>query len=181
MLQEFKDVWRLIMYASRRNTKGETQASATEKELAAILYATQQFMHFIWGRNDVTVVTDHHSLCWLHTLQEPRGKLARMILKLQEFTFTIKHKSGKSHDDADCLSRYPVDIPNAKDLEEFDDLPLLAIRDFNPALEQDKDLLILELKNALKDPSSATTKICRQSRSYILDKKYFVQEKLCKI
>ena len=40
--------------------------------------------------------------------KEPAGRLARWALKLQEFQIEIACKSGKSIQNADCLSRNPV-------------------------------------------------------------------------
>ena len=53
--------------------------------------------------------TDHSSLTWLHNFKEPEGQLARWIEKLQEFNFTILHRQGKQHQNADALSRRPED------------------------------------------------------------------------
>jgi hypothetical protein len=37
--------------------------------------------------------------------QEPKGRRARWIMKLQEYDFDIKHRSGKKNSNADALSR----------------------------------------------------------------------------
>ena len=49
--------------------------------------------------------TDHGSLVWLQNFKEPEGQLARWLEKLQEFDFTIKHRRGLSHQNADAMSR----------------------------------------------------------------------------
>ena len=36
---------------------------------------------------------------------EPKGRLARWIMDLQEFNFSIKHRAGRIHTNADALSR----------------------------------------------------------------------------
>ena len=40
-------------------------------------------------------------------IKEPTGKLARWALTIQQFSFTIKHRAGKTHGNADTLSRRP--------------------------------------------------------------------------
>ena len=52
-----------------------------------------------------TIVTDHVALKWLKTSKIPDGRRARWIMDLQQFTFDIKHRSGKSNANADGLSR----------------------------------------------------------------------------
>jgi len=51
--------------------------------------------------------TDHGSLTWLQSFKEPEGQLARWLEKLQEYQFTIVHRQGKKHANADALSRLP--------------------------------------------------------------------------
>ncbi|CAF1258947.1 unnamed protein product, partial [Didymodactylos carnosus] len=58
------------------------------------------------------VITDHHPLCWLNKQSSKNGRLDRWSLQLQEYSFNIKHASGRSNCVADCLSRYPVEQPD---------------------------------------------------------------------
>ena len=51
--------------------------------------------------------TDHGSLTWLQSFKDSEGQLARWLEKLQQFSFNIVHRQGKSHRNADGLSRLP--------------------------------------------------------------------------
>ncbi|UYV63051.1 hypothetical protein LAZ67_2002979 [Cordylochernes scorpioides] len=88
---------------------------------------------YLFGRN-FTVVTDHHSLCWLAGLKDPSRRLARWALRLQEFDITVVYKSGRKHNDADCLSRNPVP-------EEQEDFPnIISIIDIRAEQSRDPNL-----------------------------------------
>ena len=96
-----------VAYASRTLTKAEKNYSITELEALTVIWCLGYMRHMIYGR-PLKIVTGHHALCWLKTLRDPTGRLARWAIKLSEYEHEIVHKSGVKHRDADCLSRYPV-------------------------------------------------------------------------
>ena len=55
-----------------------------------------------------TLRTDNQPLSWLKSLKKPPMRIGHWILKLQEYDFTIKHRAGDRHRNADALSRLPL-------------------------------------------------------------------------
>jgi hypothetical protein len=54
-----------------------------------------------------TLVSDHQPLQWLLTTPDLTGKAARWALSLMDYSFTIKHRPGVTHQNADVPSRFP--------------------------------------------------------------------------
>ena len=102
---------RVVAYASRTLTETEKNYAQIEKEMLAVVYGCTKFHKLIYGKNDVTVESDHKPLETL--LKKPMNaapmRIQRMRLKLEPYTFKLIHTSGKAIGLADCLSRLPQD------------------------------------------------------------------------
>ncbi|KAM7303474.1 retrovirus-related Pol polyprotein from transposon 17.6 [Ixodes scapularis] len=113
--------------------------STTEKECLAVVWPIAKFRPYLYG-SSFRVVTDHHSVCWLANSKDSFGRLARWRLRLQEFGMTVMYKSSRKHNDADCLSRAPVEAgpacTNGNDDECF--LGALNVSDMT-ALQRDEN------------------------------------------
>ena len=94
----------VIAYASRVLTKAERQYSVTRRELPAVIYSFDHFRQYLLGQ-PFLLRSDHGSLKWLQSFYNPEGQLARWLEKLQEYSFTIEHRPGTKHLNADALSR----------------------------------------------------------------------------
>ncbi|KAL3685159.1 hypothetical protein R1sor_003181 [Riccia sorocarpa] len=95
-----------IYYASRQLTKAERNYGATELECLGMIFSLQKFRHFLLG-NPFIFHVDHQALRYIVNRPSRSRKLARWMLLLQEFTFTVEYKPGKAHLNADFLSRLP--------------------------------------------------------------------------
>lgn len=94
----------VISYASRHCSAAESKLGPTDGELLAIVYAVEKFHCYIAGTHFL-VTTDHAALVHLNEAKTRNAKLARWAMKLASYDFTIKHRPGRVHDNADGLSR----------------------------------------------------------------------------
>ena len=162
----------VVAYASRTLSDREKHYSAMEKEALAVVFATQNFRVYLLGK-PFQLITDNRALTWLHSL-EPKGRIARWIMDLQEFSFTVQHRAGKDNANADALSRLcppssfkpPSPTPSKDKAVCF--VQLASV--FNLQEEQQKDSslqLVHQFKsNGMPKPPYFAWKIDSQLRSY---------------
>ena len=169
IMQRADDALHPVAYASRRLNTAEEKYNTTLKECLGIIFAIKTFRSYIWGRPFVIYV-DHHSLCFLNRNRDMDSMIARWSILLQEFNYSIKHIPGRINCAPDCLSRYPIDTPVSKH-EGNDDFELmtLAIASEDIAKLQREDAVIGEIIQAMSNPDQATSRVRRQTRSYIMD------------
>ena len=103
--------WHPIAFASRYLNPAEKKHSANELELLAIVWATQQFRHYIYGRY-FTVISDHKALLTLLNSSSKGNKtffsrLTRWYNRLLPYDFKVEHRQGSKMGMADYLSRFP--------------------------------------------------------------------------
>ena len=106
----------VVAYASRALTSTEQKYAQIEKEMLAVVFGCTRFHKLLYGKDDVTIESDHQPLESL--LKKPMSaaplRIQRMRLKLQPYNFKLIHVSGKKIGLADCLSRLPQQV-TAKD------------------------------------------------------------------
>lgn len=102
--QSHPDGEKVVAYISRSLTRLERNFTVTERECLAVLWACDHLRSYLEGV-PFTVITDHHALLWLRNLKDPRGRLVRWAVALQQYDFEIVHRKGKDHLVPDCLSR----------------------------------------------------------------------------
>lgn len=102
--QFFDDGEKVICYLSRSLTPAERKFSATERELLAVIWSVEKLRPYLEGFH-FKVITDCHSLLWLHRLKDPQGRLARWQLRLMPYDYEVIHRKGSDHAVPDFLSR----------------------------------------------------------------------------
>ena len=99
---------KVIAYGSYALTAAQRNYCTTRKELLAVVRFTRQFRHYLLGR-PFLVRTDHNSLTWLMRFRQTSGQLARWLEELSQYDFSILHRAGAQHCNADALSRIPLE------------------------------------------------------------------------
>lgn len=97
---------KVIAYYSKILAKPERNYCVTRRELLAIVESVKHFHKYLYGQQ-FQLRTDHAALRWLLQFKDPEGQLARWIERLQSYDFTIDHRKGGHHGNADALSRRP--------------------------------------------------------------------------
>ena len=98
---------RVLAYGSRVLSKEERNYCVTRKELLACVYFMRVYSHYLYGRHFL-LRTDHAPLRWLLGRKDPRDQQARWMQRLSDFQYTVEHRPGKKHGNADALSRMPA-------------------------------------------------------------------------
>lgn len=93
-----------VAFWSRKTLDRETRYSASEVECLAAVEAVKHFAHYLLGAH-FTLVTDHRALTSLQIMKNDNPRLTRWSLALQPFSYSVVHRSGHAHSNADGLSR----------------------------------------------------------------------------
>ena len=104
---------RVIAYASRTLSRPERNYCVTRRELLALVYFVKEFRCYLLGQRFL-IRTDHAALQWLQKTPDPVGQQARWLNALSEYDFEIQHRPGKSHGNADAMSRRPQEQPTTE-------------------------------------------------------------------
>jgi hypothetical protein len=135
LLQENdQGAWQPVAYWSRGLTAAERKLSATALEATAMHDAILHWKIYL-STSPFDVITDHYALVYMVTKMEGylHGRISRMVMDLQGFTFTVTHRSGVLHLDADAVSRL-LQVDEEPYVNTVDDLR----DDFGPLSEADK-------------------------------------------
>ena len=102
---------RVISYFSQTLTTSQKKWSTYDREFWAIVSSVRHFRHFLRYQH-FSILTDHKPLLALQKFpiqDDASGRRTRWIVELNSYKFSLTHKKGKSHGNADALSRRPED------------------------------------------------------------------------
>jgi len=103
-----------VSFASRTLTVHEKNYCQTEKEGLAVVWAVSKFSKYLYGRT-FEIRTDHKPLLGLlgETKAVPHtasGRIIRWSLQLAAYNYRLVYKPGSKIANADCLSRFPLQV-----------------------------------------------------------------------
>ena len=148
----------LIACESRKLSDVERRYATTYREFLGVIFGVAKFDRYITGRKFV-IVTDHHALCFmLKSLKPGNSAITRWTMNMLEYDFDIEWTSGKSHKDADALSRPPGCEENADPDESVTDdrfhciltdkFPLTSLQKIQQAADTGwKELAVISLQS----------------------------------
>ena len=109
-----------LAYFSKPLGKTEQGWTVTEKEMWAIIAASRKWRNYC--AEEVIFYTDHLPLKYIRKQKDPRGKIARWIMELENLNYKVQYIPGKQNYEADYLSRITTDSNDAKE-DDIDELP----------------------------------------------------------
>ena len=112
------NIERVVQYASKKCKPTEAVLASAEGELLAVVFGLSKFRHYLAGRK-FDLLTDSAAVTNLRTTRNLSAKLVRWSLLLADFDFNLLHKSGKTHLNADGISRALTNAPDHDDSLEF--------------------------------------------------------------
>ena len=115
-----------VAYASKQLTPAERNYSTTERECLAMVFSVKKFRHYLIC-NPVVFFVDHMAIKYLVNKAEPSSRLARWVLLLEEFDYTVEYKPGKMHLQADHLSRLSEEMGTSPLDDKFIDENLFLV------------------------------------------------------
>ena len=134
-----REVWQPIAYWSRTLSKEERRYSATELECTGLHDALIHWRVYLQNGIPFEVIVDHYALVYMVTkMSDAIGnlRLNTLCLGLQGFTFSVIHRKGALHLDADAVSRlfHKDEVAYINTEEDLRD-------DMNPLTEHEKKML----------------------------------------
>ena len=101
-----------VAFLSKTFNETEQNYKIYDRELLAIIWALEEWRHYIQGSGHTTVIySDHQNLTYFWSAQKLNRWQARWSLYLSEFDVKLIHQSGSKMVQSDALSRWPDFVP----------------------------------------------------------------------
>ena len=156
-----------IQYLSRKLRENELKWNSRDKEAIAIVWALDMLRPYLIGKH-FTLETDCNNLLWLMKAEKPQ-KLVRWAMQLQEYDFTIIHRSGKKNANADTLSRVLYDEPQNELIGNIIEIELPSSQELREMQNMDPDLnLIIRYISKQIPKNSQVKELLNTKGSYII-------------
>ena len=144
-----------VAYASRSLTDCESRYAQIEKECLAIVFACERFDFYLFGRDKVTVDTDHMPLesIFKKSLDAAPARLQKMRLRLQRYSLKVIYKKGTQMYLADTLSRA---VACGDSVKQFEVNNVQAMSQENDTLAVDPRVTLMVREDNIKKIQSKT-------------------------
>nr|GFA20721.1 reverse transcriptase domain-containing protein [Tanacetum cinerariifolium] len=109
--QRYEKHFKPIHYAGKTINDAETNYTTTEKEMLAVVYASEKFRSYLI-LNKSLVHTDHLALKYLFAKKDAKARLLQWVLLIQEFDFQVLNTKGAENLAADHLAPWFADFAN---------------------------------------------------------------------
>jgi hypothetical protein len=83
-----------VAFSSKQLSAAERNYTTTEHECLAMIFSVKKYRHYLL-LNPVVFFVDHMAIRYLVNKPELSGRLARWVLLLTEFDYTVQYKPGK--------------------------------------------------------------------------------------
>lgn len=144
---------RPVAFASRSLTEVERRYAQIEKEMLGVSFGLQKFHAYTYGRH-VHVITDHKPLVAIvkKPLSKAPRRLQALLLRTQEYNYSLSYQPGPSIPVADQLSRAPLAEKATSEVVHVNNLSFQSIKiDELEAIRMatEKDSTLCELKDTI--------------------------------
>lgn len=96
---------RPITMISRTLKDCELNYATNDRELLAIVWALDTLRHYLYGKSNINIYTDHQPLIFAVSDRNPNSKIKRWKARIEDTGARVLYKPGKDNHVADALSR----------------------------------------------------------------------------
>ncbi|KAL0851475.1 hypothetical protein ABMA28_007272 [Loxostege sticticalis] len=168
-----------VHFMSRRTTDAESRYNSYELEALAIIEGVKKFRHYLFGKK-FKIVTDCKAFEMTLSKKDlaMSTRVARWVLLLQDYDFTVEHRSGTKMRHADALSRNPFvavvtsklhdDIQRAQETDEGQRAIMQILKQGHPYNDYYlyRNLLYKGLEQQLVIPAKMEQEVIKRAHDY---------------